>query len=118
MGHFLHLYQLYGDGPLGMEIFVLIVAFISLVSSVILVIPTALYRKFRYFWLDLPLIPLWVAAFVALFVWLRDADCKLFHGGDPATRTTTCREWRVAEILSGVLALYWLASFAMVCLFL
>ncbi|KAF2421561.1 hypothetical protein EJ08DRAFT_653392 [Tothia fuscella] len=108
VGHFLRIRHKTGTGPRGREIYTEVVAAISVVLSLVWLLPFT--ANIMHYPLDVILSFAWFAAFGALVNWLHKLNCGgafqwqgLTHGGQ-------CNQWRAAEAFAFISACFWLAS--------
>ncbi|KAF2192205.1 integral membrane protein [Zopfia rhizophila CBS 207.26] len=107
--HFLHQYDKYGIGPLGREIYTVIIASLSVLFSLVWLIPST--SSFFHYPFDLFLSAAWFAAFGVLVDWVRKLNCGgIWHWGG-ITRGSYCGQWKAAEAFSFISACFWFASF-------
>ncbi|KAF2729147.1 integral membrane protein [Polyplosphaeria fusca] len=107
---FLHQYDKYGVGPLGREIYTIIIAGLSVLFAVVWLIPTT--ASMLHYPADLFLSAAWFAAFGALVNWIERLSCGgIFHWGGILARGSYCGKWKAAEAFSFIGACFWFASF-------
>jgi len=105
---FLHLHHKQAIGPFGREIYTMVVAVVSLVLSLVWLLPFT--STFMHYPIDLFLTAAWFAAFAVLVNYIHKMDCGgifhwagLQHGGQ-------CNQWKAAEAFSFISAILWFAS--------
>ncbi|EOD44951.1 hypothetical protein GTA08_BOTSDO08150 [Neofusicoccum parvum] len=106
--HFLHQYNETGTGPHGRTIYVIVIAAISVVVSLIWMIPFT--GTFFHYPFDFVLSLAWFAAFAALVNYIHDQNCGgVFHWRGLA-RGGFCDRWKADEAFAFIGACFWLAS--------
>lgn len=112
VAYFLWQHHHYNTGPLAREIYVEVIAALSVLLSLVWMIPTL--HNMLHYPMDLVMTAAWFAAFGLLVDYL-DGRCGgafhwagLDHGG-------YCGRWKAAEAFSFIAACFWLASFLVVC---
>jgi hypothetical protein len=109
MAHFVHQWDKYGIGPSGREIYTLVIAALSVLFSLIWLIPTT--ASMLHYPFDLVLSAAWFASFGALVNWIHKLHCgSAFHWGG-LTRGDYCGRWRASEAFAFISACFWFASF-------
>lgn len=107
---FLHQYDKFGIGPLGREVYTVIIAALSVIFSIVWLIPTT--GSMLHYPADLFLAAAWFAAFGVLVNWIEKINCGgIFHWGGILARGSYCGKWKAAEAFSFIGACFWFASF-------
>jgi len=108
LAFFLRLHHTQHTGPLGREIYTTIVAIVSVLLSLVWLLPFT--ATFMHYPIDLVISAAWFAAFAVLVNWIHKIDCGgifhwtgLYHGGQ-------CNQWKAAEAFSFISAIFWFAS--------
>jgi len=108
VGHFLRIHHKTGQGPHGREIYTEVIAAISVVVSLLFLLPFT--SSFMHYPLDLILSLAYFAAFGALVNQVHRMNCGgafawngILHGG-------VCSQWKAAEAFSFLSAIFWLVS--------
>ncbi|KAF2255070.1 integral membrane protein [Trematosphaeria pertusa] len=111
VAYFLHQRDKYGVGPLGRSIYTEIVAALSVIFSLIWMIPTT--SSIINYATDLFFSAAWFAAFGALVDWYYDVNCgSIWHWGGIRFRGGNyCSKWNAAQAFSFLAAIFWFASF-------
>ncbi|KAF2109212.1 integral membrane protein [Lophiotrema nucula] len=109
--HFLNQYDNYRVGPLGREVYTIIIAALSVIFSVVWLIPTT--ASMLHYPADLFLSAAWFAAFGVLVNWIEKVNCGgIFSWGIISVRHNSyCGQWKAAEAFSFISACFWFASF-------
>ncbi|KAF2752190.1 integral membrane protein [Sporormia fimetaria CBS 119925] len=110
MAWFLDRHHHYGIGPKGREVYTIVIAAISIVGSLIWLIPTL--ANMLHYPFDLLMAAAWFAAFGILVDYVDDHGCgawwswktRSFH--DP-----WCSKWKAAESFAFISAISWFLSF-------
>ncbi|KAF2143309.1 uncharacterized protein K452DRAFT_225060 [Aplosporella prunicola CBS 121167] len=108
--HFLHEYYESEPhtGPNGREIYTIIIAALSLLMSLVWLIPFT--STFFHYPFDFLLSLAWFAAFGVLVNWVHRANCGgAFHWGG-ITHNNYCSKWKANEAFAFISACFWLAS--------
>ncbi|KAF2793795.1 hypothetical protein K505DRAFT_35500 [Melanomma pulvis-pyrius CBS 109.77] len=110
VAHFLDQRNKYGVGPLGRSIYTIVIASISVLFSLVWLIPTT--ASMLHYPFDLLMSAAWFAAFGVLVNWVQRMNCGgIWHWGGIAVRGDYCGEWRAAQAFSFISAIFWFASF-------
>ncbi|KAF2007207.1 integral membrane protein [Amniculicola lignicola CBS 123094] len=110
MAHFLNDYDKTHVGPLSREIYTTVIASLSVLFSVIWMIPTT--HQFLHYPIDLFLSAAWFAAFGVLVNWIGRFNCGgAWYWGGIRRWNSYCGQWRAAEAFSFIGACFWFASF-------
>ncbi|OCL09559.1 hypothetical protein AOQ84DRAFT_375732 [Glonium stellatum] len=105
---FLHQHHKYNIGPEGREIYTEVIAVISVVLSLVWLLPFT--SQFLHYPFDLIISAAWFAAFAALVNWIHRLNCGgIFHWAG-LTNGSYCGQWKAAEAFSFISACFWLAS--------
>ncbi|KKY26930.1 putative integral membrane protein [Diplodia seriata] len=105
---FLHEIHDGSSGPHKRTIYVIVIACVSLVTSLIWMIPFTF--TFFHYPFDLILSLAWFAAFGALVEYINSANCGgAFHWGG-LYRGGWCDKWKANEAFAFIAACFWLAS--------
>ncbi|KAF4304219.1 hypothetical protein GTA08_BOTSDO08150 [Botryosphaeria dothidea] len=107
--YFIHRYH---DGernlPNGRTIYTIVIAAVSLVTSLIWMIPFT--GTFFHYPFDFILSLAWFASFGALVEYIHDANCGTAFGWRGLYRGSFCDKWRANEAFAFISACFWLAS--------
>jgi len=102
-----------GDGePFGREVYTEIIAAISLLLSLVWMLPFA--HNMMHYPADFLLSAGWFAAFAVILIWLHKIDCGsafAWHGIQHLH--DDCNRWRASEAFSFLAAIFWFASFVL-----
>ncbi|KAF2264367.1 integral membrane protein [Lojkania enalia] len=110
VAYFINQYDEFGVGPLGREIYAIVIASLSVLFSLIWMIPTT--ASMMHYPIDLLFSAAWFAAFGVLVNWINRVNCGgIFHWGGITRRGSYCGQWKAAEAFSFISAIFWLASF-------
>jgi len=110
VAHFLNQYDETHLGPLGREIYTCIIAALSVILSIVWLIPTT--SAMLHYPADLLLSAAWFAAFGVLVNWIDKVNCGgIFHWAGITIRGSYCGQWKAAEAFSFISAIFWFASF-------
>jgi uncharacterized membrane protein len=105
---FLHQHHKYGINPLGRTIYTEVVAIISVLLSLVWLLPFT--STFLHYPFDLFMSVAWFAAFGVLVNWIHKIDCGgAFHWGG-LYHNNTCSQWKADEAFAFLSAIFWLAS--------
>lgn len=108
VAYFLHQHHKYNIGPEGREIYTEVIAVLSVVLSLIWLLPFT--SQFLHYPFDLLISAAWFAAFGAFVNWIHRMNCGgIFHWGG-LTNGSYCSQWKAAEAFSFISACFWLAS--------
>ena len=108
VAHFLHQHHKYNIGPEGREIYTEVIAALSVVLSLIWLLPFT--SQFLHYPFDLVISAAWFAAFGAFVNWIHRMNCGgIFHWRG-LTNGSYCSQWKAAEAFSFISACFWLAS--------
>jgi len=109
MSFLVHQWDKYGVGPGGREIYTLVISCLSVLFSLIWLIPST--SSMLHYPFDLFMTAAWFAAFGALINWIHKLNCGgIFHWGG-ITKGSYCGKWKAAEAFSFISACFWFASF-------
>lgn len=107
-GFLLHQYRHTHQGPLGREIYVEVIAGISLVAALIWMIPTT--SAILHYPFDFLMVGAWFAAFGILVQHIHSIGCgSAFHWAGLANGSY-CSTWKATEAFSFIAGCFWLAS--------
>jgi len=106
--HFLHQYHKYHVGPKGREIYVEIVSGLSVLLSLVWLLPFT--AQFMHYPFDLFISAAWFAAFGALVNWIHKLNCGGIWHWSGLANGGYCSQWKAAEAFSFIGACFWLAS--------
>ncbi|PSN70405.1 hypothetical protein BS50DRAFT_632295 [Corynespora cassiicola Philippines] len=111
VAYFLHQRDEYGVGPLGRSIYTVIIAALSVICSLLWMIPTT--SSIISYASDLFFSAAWFAAFGVLVNYYRRVNCGSIWAWDGITfrRGNTCGQWNAAQAFSFLSAIFWFASF-------
>jgi hypothetical protein len=117
VGHFLHRYDVDGEGPHGRMIFAEVVAAVSTLLSLVWLVPFT--WTFMHYPLDFLMAAAWFASFAAWYTWISQngLTCAGVFGiwnFDGNLHDYYCDEWRVVEGLAFLSGLLWLLSACLV----
>ncbi|KAF2398588.1 integral membrane protein [Trichodelitschia bisporula] len=111
VAHFLHQHHKTHAGPIGREIYTEVVAALSVVLSLIWMIPFT--STFLHYTTDFILSAAWFAAFGTLVNWIHKANCGGAFQWGGIHRGGYCGQWKATEAFSFLSAIFWLASAAL-----
>lgn len=111
--YFLHQRERHGVGPLGRTIYTLVIASLSVIASLLWMIPTK--SSIAGYGSDLFFTAAWFAAFGVLVDWYHGINCGSiwYWGGIGFRGANMCGRWNAAQAFSFLSAIVWLASFAL-----
>jgi hypothetical protein len=110
MAFFINQYDDFRIGPLAREIYTIIIASLSVLFSVVWMIPTT--SSMLLYPLDLLASLAWFAAFGILVNYIGSAGCGgIFYWSNINFTGPWCGKWKAAEAFSFIAALFWGASF-------
>jgi succinate dehydrogenase hydrophobic anchor subunit len=101
-----------GDGdPFGREVYTEILSAISLLLSLVWMIPF----NIMHYPADFLLSAGWFADFAVLLIWLHKIDCGSAFGWNGIQHLhNDCTRWRASEAFAFLSAIFWFASFVLV----
>jgi len=108
VSHFIHVHHTQHVGPLGREIYVLIVAVLALIISLFTMLPRL--HSIMHILPDTIMMLAWFAAFGVLVNWLHHSGCGSYFTWGNLTHGSECDKWQAAEAFSFLSAIVWLAS--------
>jgi len=112
VAHFLHQRDKYGVGPLGRSIYTVVIASLSILFSLVWLVPTT--ASMLNYPFDLLLSAAWFAAFGVLVNWVDRINCgRIWYWGDISFRSNNCGQWKAAQAFSFISAVFWFASFVL-----
>ncbi|KAF2275973.1 uncharacterized protein EI97DRAFT_458968 [Westerdykella ornata] len=112
MAWFLHYHDEWDVGPLAREIYTTVIASLSVIFSLIWLIPTT--SSMLHYPFDLLASAAWFAAFGILVDYLGDSGCGRaweWNSFDIRVNSPWCGKWRAAEAFSFISAAFWFVSF-------
>ncbi|KAF2703915.1 hypothetical protein K504DRAFT_485401 [Pleomassaria siparia CBS 279.74] len=110
VAHFLNLRHEYGIGPLGRSIYTIVIASLSVLFSLVWLIPTT--ASMLHYPFDLLMSAAWFAAFGVLVDWVHRISCGgIWYWGNISFRGDQCGQWKAAQAFSFMSAIFWFASF-------
>jgi len=115
MSYELHLHHKSGAGdgePFGREVYTEILAVVSLLLSLVWMLPFA--HNMMHYPADFILSAGWFAAFAVLLNWLHKTDCgSAFAWAGIQHLHDECTRWRASEAFAFLAAIFWFASFVL-----
>lgn len=110
VAYFLYQRDHYGVGPLARTIYTEVVAALSVIFSLIWMIPTT--SSIIGYSSDLFFTAAWFAAFGVLVNWYNSINCgSIWNWGGITLRGDYCGKWNAAQAFSFLAAIFWFASF-------
>ncbi|KAF2729488.1 hypothetical protein EJ04DRAFT_580621 [Polyplosphaeria fusca] len=110
--YFLHARRHHGTGPLGRTIYALVLSIISVIASLIWMIPfksTMLGYGSDFFFSAA-----WFAAFGVMVRWINRNNCgAIWNWSGITVRGNYCDQWRAAQAFSFLTAIVWFATFVL-----
>jgi len=106
--HFISLHRKTHYGPIGREIYVIVLSALSVLLSLLWMLPTI--SAMLHVPADLILSLGWFASFAVLLQWLHKSQCGSAFSWGGITHGGVCHQWQAAEAFSFISALLWLAS--------
>ncbi|KAH7126867.1 integral membrane protein [Dendryphion nanum] len=99
------------DGLLGRLVYTIVIAALSVLFSLVWLIPTA--SSMMHYPFDLLMCAAWFAVFGVLVVWLGDRETcgAVFSWGTIRFRNSYCGQWKATEAFSFLSAIFWFVSF-------
>jgi len=108
IAHFLHIHHREHVGPLGREIYTTVIAALSVLVSLVWLIPFT--SSFMHYPFDLLLSFGWFAAFGVLVNYIHKINCGSAFQWAGLAHNNTCSRWKATEAFSFISACFWLAS--------
>jgi hypothetical protein len=112
--HFLNIRHDQHTGPLGREIYIIILSILSVILSLLWMFPTV--HAMLHVPADLILSLGWFAAFGVLVNWLHVSGCGSYFTWAGITHGGVCHQWQAAEAFSFLGAIFWAVSAIIVSL--
>jgi len=106
--HFLHIHHKTDNGPLGREIYVIVLSVLSVLLALVWMIPTT--AAMLHVPADLILSLGWFAAFGVLVNYLHLIGCGSYFTWGGITGGSICNQWQATEAFSFLSAIFWAAS--------
>jgi len=106
--YFLHRYDKHHVGPRGREIYIEIISAISVLLSLIWLLPFT--SHFMHYPLDFFISAAWFAAFGTLVNYIHKLPCGSVWRWSGLANGSFCSQWKAAEAFSFIGACFWLAS--------
>jgi hypothetical protein len=106
--NFLHIHRKTHNGPLGREIYVIVLASLSTLLSLVWMLPTR--SAMLHIPMDLILSFGWFAAFGVLVNYLHSSGCGSAFSWGGITHGGSCNQWQAAEAFSFISGCLWAAS--------
>jgi Membrane-associating domain len=112
--HFLDIHRKTDAGPLGREIYIIVLSIIALLLSLVWMLPTVSHLLHAP--ADIIISAGWFAAFGVLVNYLHSTGCGSYFTWGGITGNTICNQWQAAEAFSFLSAIFWLLSALVVSL--
>jgi hypothetical protein len=106
--HFLNVRRKTHVGPIGREIYTIVVSVLSVFLALIWLLPFT--STFMHYPMDFLLSAAWFGVFGALVNWLHKTGCGGAFNWSGIQHSGTCNQWQAAEAFAFLSACFWLAS--------
>jgi len=106
--HFLYIHHKTKYGPLGREIYVIVLSSLALLLSLVWMLPTT--SAMLHVPMDLIISLGWFAAFGVLVNFLHSSGCGSAFSWGGITHGGSCNQWQAAEAFSFISGCLWAAS--------
>ncbi|KAF1923757.1 uncharacterized protein M421DRAFT_425462 [Didymella exigua CBS 183.55] len=100
-------------GPFGRTVFAIVWSSLSILFSIIWMIPTK--STMASYGSDLVFTAGWAAVFALLVIWFNGADCgsAWAWGGISLSRSNYCGQWKAAQAFSFLSLVFWFTTFVL-----